>query len=72
MKKFAPIAGWLTLIFGFATLFFYIVLPDLKPLILSLSALSISNGAFSCSPRERVLEISFLPVRGNMEPIPSS
>ena len=46
MEKFAPISGWLTLVFGFAALFFYIVLPDLKPLILSLAALSISNGAF--------------------------
>ena len=46
MKKFAPITGWLTLVFGFVALFFYIVLPDLKPLILSLAALSISNGAF--------------------------
>ena len=46
MKKFTPISGWLTLVFGFASLFFYIVLPDLNPLILSLAALSISNGAF--------------------------
>ena len=46
MKKFAPISGWLTLVFGFAALFFYIVLPNLKPLIFSLTALSISNGTF--------------------------
>jgi len=46
MKKFTSIAGWLTLTSGFAALFFYIVLPDLKTLILSLTALSISNGIF--------------------------
>ncbi len=46
MKKFTPIAGWLSLISGFGALFFYIVLPDLKTLILSLTALSISNGIF--------------------------
>jgi len=46
MKKFTSIAGWLTLASGFAALFFYIVLPDLKVLILSLTALSISNGVF--------------------------
>ena len=46
MKKFTPISGWLTLAFGFTALFFYIVLPNLKSLILSLTALSISNGAF--------------------------
>ena len=46
MKKFTSIAGWLALASGFAALFFYIVLPDLKTLILSLTALSISNGIF--------------------------
>ncbi len=46
MKKFVPIAGWLALISAFAALFFYIVLPDLKTLILSLTALSVSNGIF--------------------------
>ena len=46
MKKITSIAGWLALASGFAALFFYIVLPDLKTLILSLMALSISNGLF--------------------------
>ena len=46
MKKFTSIAGWLALASGFVALFFYIVLPDLKTLILSLIALSISNGIF--------------------------
>ncbi|MEK9629226.1 MAG: Gldg family protein [Nitrospinota bacterium] len=46
MKKFAKAAGWLTLISGFMALFFYIVLPDLKVLIFSLTAISISNGIF--------------------------
>ena len=46
MKKFIPIAGWLFILLGFAALFFYIVLPDLKTVILSLTAVSISNGIF--------------------------
>ena len=46
MKKFIPIAGWLALLLGFAALFFYIVLPDLKTVIFSLTAVSISNGIF--------------------------
>ena len=46
MKKFIPIAGWLSLLLGFAALFFYIVLPDLKTVIFSLTAVSISNGIF--------------------------
>ncbi len=46
MKKFVPMAGWLSLILGFAALFFYIVLPDLKVLILSFTAISISNGIY--------------------------
>nr|MBC8284725.1 GldG family protein [Nitrospinota bacterium] len=46
MKNFTPIAGWLSLLSGFTALFFYIVLPDLKTLILSLSLISLSNGIF--------------------------
>ena len=46
MKKFIPIAGWLFILLGFAALFFYIVLPDLKIVILSLTAVSISNGIY--------------------------
>ena len=46
MKKLSPIAGWLSLIAGFTALLFYIVLPDLKILIISLSLISFSNGIF--------------------------
>ena len=46
MKKFTPIAGWLSLISGFLTLFFYIILPDLKALVISLALISFSNGIF--------------------------
>jgi ABC-type uncharacterized transport system involved in gliding motility auxiliary subunit len=46
MKKFIPIAGWLSLLLGFTALFFYIVLPDLKEVVLSLTAVSLSNGIF--------------------------
>ena len=46
MKKLSPIAGWLSLIAGFTALLFYIVLPDLKTLIISLVLISISNGIF--------------------------
>ncbi len=47
MKKFTPITGWLSLISGFTALLFYIVLPDLKTLVISLTLISLSNGIFS-------------------------
>ncbi|MAR69356.1 MAG: hypothetical protein CMH74_02425 [Nitrospina sp.] len=46
MKKFSTMAGWLSLISGFTALLFYIVLPDLKTLVISLVLISISNGIF--------------------------
>lgn len=46
MKKFAPIAGWLSLLSGFSALFFYIVLPDLKTLVISSALISLLNGLF--------------------------
>ena len=46
MKKFTPIAGWLSLTSGFLTLLFYIILPDLKTLTISLALISFSNGIF--------------------------
>ena len=46
MKKLTPIAGWLYLISGFTALLFYIVLPDLKTLVISLALISLSNGIF--------------------------
>lgn len=46
MMKFIPIAGWLSLLLGFTALFFYIVLPELKTVILSLTAVAVSNGIF--------------------------
>ena len=46
MKKFSTTAGWLSLISGFTGLLFYIVLPDLKILVISLSLISLSNGIF--------------------------
>jgi len=46
MKKLTPIAGWLSLTSGFTALLFYIVLPDLKILIISLALISLSNGIF--------------------------
>ena len=46
MKKFSTTAGWLSLISGFTALLFYIVLPDLKTLVISLVLISLFNGIF--------------------------
>ena len=46
MKKLAPIAGWLAFIIGFAALFIYIILPELKSVSSSLAIVSLLNGIF--------------------------
>ncbi|MEE3346545.1 MAG: Gldg family protein [Nitrospinota bacterium] len=46
MKKLGPMAGWLALTTGFIALFFYIVLPDLKSVSTSLTAICLINGIF--------------------------
>ena len=46
MKKFAPIAGWLSLIVGFISLFLYVVLPELKSVSASLALVCLINGIF--------------------------
>jgi len=46
MKKLAPMAGWLALTIGFAALFIYIILPDLKSVSGSLAIVSLLNGIF--------------------------
>jgi ABC-type uncharacterized transport system involved in gliding motility auxiliary subunit len=46
MKKLAPMAGWLALTIGFAALFIYIILPDLKSISGSLAIVSLLNGIF--------------------------
>ncbi|MFQ5444321.1 MAG: GldG family protein, partial [Nitrospinales bacterium] len=43
MKKFAPYAGWMTLFFGFAALFFYIITPNQMTLVGSLGAIALVN-----------------------------
>jgi ABC-type uncharacterized transport system involved in gliding motility auxiliary subunit len=46
MKKFGPMAGWMALITGFIALFFYIVLPELKSISISLAIICLINGIF--------------------------
>ena len=46
MKKFASIAGWLSLITGFISLFLYVVLPELKSVSASLALVCLINGIF--------------------------
>ncbi len=48
MKKFGPAAGWLALATGFVALFFYIVLPDIKSVSISLAVVCLINGIFFC------------------------
>ena len=46
MKKFTPIAGWLSLTTAFIALFLYIVLPELKSVSASLALVCLINGIF--------------------------
>jgi ABC-type uncharacterized transport system involved in gliding motility auxiliary subunit len=51
MIKLAPAAGWLALITGFVALFFYIVLPDLNSVSISLAIICLLNAIFFIAVR---------------------
>ncbi|MFQ5449817.1 MAG: GldG family protein [Nitrospinaceae bacterium] len=46
MNNLVSLSGWLALFFGFAALFFYIVVPDQTILILSLTGVGLVNALF--------------------------
>ena len=46
MKQWIPMFGWLAILFGFAALFIYVVLPGQKVLIASLFAVGLINALF--------------------------
>ncbi len=46
MKSWIPIFGWLAILFGFAALFVYVVLPGQTVLIASLGAVGLLNAVF--------------------------